>query len=89
MVAIAAAAAAAAAQRQQQQQQQQQQEAAAAGQQQQPGGAGLLLQPVTTANFEKAMKRVGPSMARGAAVEFDAIHWDDIGGLEGVKKKLK
>ncbi|PSC74873.1 cell division control 48-like protein B [Micractinium conductrix] len=47
------------------------------------------LRSVTAADFAAALKQVGPSMARGAAVEFDPISWDDIGGLEGVKCKLK
>ena len=35
------------------------------------------LRPVTAADFAVAMKRVGPSMARGAAVEFEPIRWAD------------
>ncbi|KAI7845553.1 hypothetical protein COHA_000844 [Chlorella ohadii] len=34
-------------------------------------------------------ERVGPSMARGAAMEVDPVSWDDVGGLEDVKQKLK
>ena len=40
--------------------------------QQQPAPAPAL-RPVSADDFAAAMKRVGPSMARGAAVEFDAI----------------
>jgi len=32
-----------------------------------------LLQPITASDFFAAMKRVGPSMARGSAVEYEAI----------------
>ncbi|PRW20672.1 cell division control 48-like protein B [Chlorella sorokiniana] len=47
------------------------------------------LRRVTTADFAAAMQQVGPSVARGAAMELDPVSWDDIGGLEDVKQKLK
>ena len=50
---------------------------AAQGQLSEPGqlGAGRpqQLQPVTAANFAAARQQVGPSMARGAALELDPI----------------
>jgi SpoVK/Ycf46/Vps4 family AAA+-type ATPase len=40
-------------------------------------------------DFMGAMSKVGPSIARGVAVDFIPIQWDDIGGLEDVKLKIK
>ncbi|KAL4433563.1 hypothetical protein ABPG75_000004 [Micractinium tetrahymenae] len=48
-----------------------------------------LLQRLSAADFAAALKQVGPSMARGSAVEFEATSWGEIGGLEAVKHKLK
>ncbi|EFN51849.1 hypothetical protein CHLNCDRAFT_37221 [Chlorella variabilis] len=48
-----------------------------------------MMRLVTADDFVAAMKRVGPSMARGAAVEYRPINWDDIGGLSAVKQQLK
>lgn len=36
-------------------------------------GAQPPLQPITAAHFAAAMKRVGPSMARGAAMELEPV----------------
>ncbi|CAI7867117.1 unnamed protein product [Closterium sp. NIES-54] len=40
-------------------------------------------------HFEAALSRVGPSVTRGVAAELPAVTWNDIGGLEGVKKRLQ
>lgn len=88
-------------------------------------GRGTLdLRSVAAADFAVAMQRVGPSIARGAAMELDPVRyggtmlcnapsrhvrvpyerltyqfmlsglqsacsWDEIGGLEEVKQKLR
>jgi SpoVK/Ycf46/Vps4 family AAA+-type ATPase len=44
---------------------------------------------VKMGDFMGAMSKVGPSIARGVAVDFIPIQWDDIGGLEDVKLKIK
>ncbi|RUS18369.1 LOW QUALITY PROTEIN: P-loop containing nucleoside triphosphate hydrolase protein [Endogone sp. FLAS-F59071] len=41
---------------------------------------------VTMRDFQTSMSRVGPSMQRDVQVEVEAIRWEDIGGLEDVKK---
>ena len=46
--------------------------------------------PVVTArHFSTAAGRVGASVTRGAAIEPSATTWDDVGGLDDVKKRLK
>ncbi|KAL9540668.1 hypothetical protein MBANPS3_009552 [Mucor bainieri] len=40
-------------------------------------------------DFTCAFATVGPSMQRGFQVQVDKMHWDDVGGLEEVKKRLK
>lgn len=37
-------------------------------------------------DFQTSMSRVGPSMQRGVQVEVETMQWEDIGGLEDVKK---
>lgn len=44
---------------------------------------------VKMGDFMGAMSKVGPSIARGLAVDFIPIQWEDIGGLEDVKLKIK
>jgi len=44
---------------------------------------------VTTDHFTAARIRVGASLVRGAAVEAPPVKWDDIGGLHGVKQRLR
>ncbi|MCS7097914.1 MAG: CDC48 family AAA ATPase [Candidatus Methanomethyliaceae archaeon] len=40
-------------------------------------------------DFFEAMKDITPSALREIYVEVPEVHWDDIGGLEDVKKQLK
>jgi transitional endoplasmic reticulum ATPase len=40
-------------------------------------------------DFYEAMKEITPSALREVYVEVPEIHWDDIGGLDEVKKQLK
>jgi SpoVK/Ycf46/Vps4 family AAA+-type ATPase len=47
------------------------------------------LRPLTAADFASARSRVGASIVRGVAVEPPPISWDDIGGLEDVKRRLR
>ena len=44
---------------------------------------------VTPADFSAAMRRVGPSIARGAEVEVQPVRWEDVGGLPEVKRRLR
>ena len=44
---------------------------------------------VTSHHFKQAMGLVGPSIARGTSVEYSPTEWDDIGGLDHVKRKLQ
>lgn len=37
-------------------------------------------------DFTSAFATVGPSMQRGFQVQVDKMKWDDVGGLEDVKK---
>jgi SpoVK/Ycf46/Vps4 family AAA+-type ATPase len=37
-------------------------------------------------DFKAAFSAVGPSMQRGFQVQVDKMNWDDVGGLEDVKK---
>lgn len=44
---------------------------------------------VTMADFQAAHSRVKASVVRGVALELPPITWDDIGGLDDVKKRLR
>jgi transitional endoplasmic reticulum ATPase len=44
---------------------------------------------VTKEDFEVALKEVQPSVLREIMVEVPEIHWEDIGGLEDVKRALR
>jgi transitional endoplasmic reticulum ATPase len=44
---------------------------------------------VTMRDFEDALSDVTPSAMREVIVESPNIHWDDVGGLEHVKKELQ
>jgi SpoVK/Ycf46/Vps4 family AAA+-type ATPase len=44
---------------------------------------------VSAAHFSTARSRVGASLVRGTSVEAPAVRWEDIGGLEGVKHRLR
>lgn len=44
---------------------------------------------VTTANFAEAMKEVEPSAIREVFVEVPDVGWNDVGGLEAIKRELK
>ncbi|GAX73043.1 hypothetical protein CEUSTIGMA_g496.t1 [Chlamydomonas eustigma] len=44
---------------------------------------------LSAADFAVAMRKVGPSIARGAAVEVSPVRWDEVGGLEEVKRRLQ
>ena len=49
-----------------------------------------LSAPVVAArHFSAAAGRFGASVTRGAAIEPSATTWDDVGGLDDVKKRLK
>ena len=48
-------------------------------------GPGL----VSAADFAAAMKRVGPSIVRGAQAELAPVAWDDIGGYAALKRRLQ
>ena len=50
-------------------------------------GAHELL--VQTRDFEAARSRIRPSALREVAVEVANVHWDDVGGLDGIKQRLK
>jgi len=41
---------------------------------------------VSMLDFTSAFATVGPSMQRGFQVQVDKMKWDDVGGLEDVKK---
>ncbi len=43
---------------------------------------------VTRADFEDALKEVKPSALREVFVEVPSVRWDDVGGLEDVKRLL-
>jgi len=51
----------------------------------------LLLQAIeiTDAHFEGAIAATNPSSLRESVVEVPDVSWDDIGGLEDVKRELK
>ena len=44
---------------------------------------------VTEKDFYDAFKSMTPSALREVVIESPNVHWDDIGGLENVKQKLK
>ncbi len=44
---------------------------------------------VTRQDFEEALKEVRPSALREVFIEVPSVHWEDVGGLEEVKKALK
>ncbi|KAF7728108.1 hypothetical protein EC973_006623 [Apophysomyces ossiformis] len=44
---------------------------------------------ISMADFRAAYTHVGPSIQKGFQVQVEKTTWDDIGGLESVKKKLK
>ena len=50
---------------------------------------GGLLGTVTSAHFEAAKARVGPSIVRGLSKELPRVLWSDLGGLDGVKAELE
>ncbi|XP_042056975.1 cell division control protein 48 homolog B-like [Salvia splendens] len=44
---------------------------------------------ITMDDWKQAKSVVGPSITRGVTVEIPKVSWDDIGGLNDVKKKLQ
>ena len=46
---------------------------------------------ITTEHFKAALKKVLPSTQKGSpcTTDFDAVNWNDIGGLEEVKLKIQ
>jgi len=44
---------------------------------------------VESSDFNDAMKEIAPSALREVYVEVPEVHWNDVGGLEEVKKQLK
>ncbi|KAK9825828.1 hypothetical protein WJX81_000622 [Elliptochloris bilobata] len=44
---------------------------------------------VTAADMRAAQTRVRPSAMREVALELPAVRWDDVGGLAGVKQRLR
>ena len=44
---------------------------------------------VTRQDFEEALKEVRPSALREVFIEVPSVHWEDVGGLDEVKKALK
>ncbi|MDH5806249.1 MAG: CDC48 family AAA ATPase [Candidatus Methanomethylicaceae archaeon] len=44
---------------------------------------------VSRCDFLEAMKDITPSALREVYVEVPEVHWDDIGGLEDIKRQLK
>ena len=44
---------------------------------------------VTMSDFMDAFKDIEPSAMREVAIEVPEVHWDDIGGLEEVKRELR
>ena len=49
----------------------------------------LLAIEVTMDDFKAALCEVEPSALREVFVEVPDVHWDDIGGLDGVKQELR
>jgi len=52
------------------------------------GGADQEMK-ISAADFQAARSRIRASVVRGLAVELPPITWDDIGGLDDVKKRLR
>ncbi|CAI7906653.1 unnamed protein product [Closterium sp. NIES-53] len=52
------------------------------------GPCGVRL-AVCEEDFEVARRRIRPSALREVAVEVPTVRWTDIGGLEGIKQRLK
>mmetsp|Transcript_14303 Transcript_14303/g.46979 ORF Transcript_14303/g.46979 Transcript_14303/m.46979 type:complete len:358 (-) Transcript_14303:166-1239(-) len=46
-------------------------------------------QPVSSADFAAALRRVGSSLVRGLAAEVRVRTWEEVGGLEEVKRRLR
>jgi len=44
---------------------------------------------VTAADFKDALKEIEPSALRDVLMEIPAVKWEDVGGLEDVKSKLR
>ncbi len=44
---------------------------------------------VTREDFFEALKNIEPSSLREVLIEIPNVHWDDIGGLEDVKRELR
>ena len=44
---------------------------------------------ITPADFDEALTRIRPSALREAFVTFPEVDWDDVGGLEPVKRRLR
>ena len=44
---------------------------------------------VTMEDFVNAYKEITPTAMREVYIEVPTVHWDDIGGLDGVKQELK
>lgn len=53
------------------------------------GGGGDQEMKVSAADFQTARSRIRASVVRGLAVELPPVAWDDIGGLDDVKKRLR
>lgn len=49
----------------------------------------VLLLQVTEEDFNKARQVVGPSALRDISAEVPNVRWEDIGGMESVKMRLK
>ena len=44
---------------------------------------------ITMSHFLDAMRHVGPSVARSVSASYSPASWEDVGGLEDVKKRLQ
>ncbi|NWF96280.1 MAG: CDC48 family AAA ATPase [Candidatus Thorarchaeota archaeon] len=44
---------------------------------------------VTQADFENALSEISPSALREVLVEKPNVHWDDVGGLDKVKRQIR
>ena len=40
-------------------------------------------------DFEAARGRIRPSALREVAIEVPTVHWQDVGGLDSIKQRLK
>ncbi|KAJ1973051.1 hypothetical protein H4R35_004331 [Dimargaris xerosporica] len=54
-----------------------------------PPNSTETIPALTLADFQRAMRQVGPSLQRGLTLDITPVTWDDIGGLDAVKIKLK